>query len=166
MNISDLLAPDAIVPNLKAKTKSQLLRKLAACGNFQTRLPEKRILECLIEGERLGTTGVGQGIAIPHSRISGADKITGVFAKLENAVDYEAVDSRPVDLVFMLLAPENSGIDPLKALARISHLLRDQAICAKLRGSSSANAIYSILTENMGVRRATLPDFLLFGAGS
>ena len=90
---------------------------------------------------------MGQGIAIPHGRMAGVNKITGVFARLENAIDYEAVDSQPVDLVFMLLAPENAGADHLKALARVSRLLRNQAACEKLRAASTAEAIYAVFTD-------------------
>jgi PTS system nitrogen regulatory IIA component len=147
MNISDLLAPDAVIPALKAQTKKQLLQELAARAALQTRLPEKRIFETLIERERLGTTGVGQGIAIPHGRMADVTRITGVFARLEGGIDYEAVDSQPVDLVFMLLAPENAGADHLKALARVSRLLRNQATCEKLRAAGTAEAIYAILTD-------------------
>jgi PTS system nitrogen regulatory IIA component len=146
MNISDLLAPDAILPALKAQSKKQLLQELAARAHGQTRLPERRIFETLIERERLGTTGVGQGIAIPHGRMPEAKTITGLFARLENPIDYEAVDSQPVDLVFMLLAPENAGADHLKALARVSRLLRDKATCEKLRAANSAEVLYAILT--------------------
>jgi PTS system nitrogen regulatory IIA component len=147
MNISDLLAPDAVIPALKVQTKKQLLQELAARAFSLTRLPEKRIFETLIERERLGTTGVGAGIAIPHGRMAGVTQITGVFARLEGGLDYEAVDGQPVDLVFMLLAPENAGADHLKALARVSRLLRNQGLCEKLRAASSAEAIYALLTE-------------------
>ncbi len=126
MNISDLLVPEAVIPALKVRTKKQLLQDLAARAHLQTRLPEKRIFETLIERERLGTTGIGAGIAIPHGRMAEAKTITDLFARLENGLDYEAVDSQPVDLVFMLLAPENAGADHLKALARVSRLLRDK----------------------------------------
>lgn len=146
MNISELLAPDAIVPALKAQGKKQLLQELAARAHAQTRLPERRIFETLMERERLGTTGVGQGIAIPHGRMAEAKTITGLFVRLETPIDYDAVDSQPVDLVFMLLAPENAGADHLKALARVSRLLRDKATCEKLRAASSAEALYAILT--------------------
>jgi PTS system nitrogen regulatory IIA component len=150
MNISDLLAPDAIIPALKAQNKKQLLQELAARAHGQTRLPERRIFETLIERERLGTTGVGQGIAIPHGRMAEATTITGIFARLETAIDYEAVDSQPVDLVFMLLAPENAGADHLKALARVSRLLRDKPTCEKLRAAGTAEALYAILTGSTG----------------
>ncbi|HEX3753468.1 MAG TPA: PTS IIA-like nitrogen regulatory protein PtsN [Rhizomicrobium sp.] len=145
MNISDLLAPEGILPALKAQSKKQLLQELAARAHVQTRLPERRIFETLVERERLGTTGVGQGIAIPHGRMPEAKKITGLFARLETPIDYEAVDSQPVDLVFMLLAPETAGADHLKALARVSRLLRNQGTCEKLRTADSAEALYAIL---------------------
>ena len=147
MNISDLLAPDAVIPALKVQNKKQLLQELAARAALQTRLPEKRIFETLIERERLGTTGVGQGIAIPHGRMGDVTRITSVFARLEGGLDYEAVDGQPVDLVFTLLAPENAGADHLKALARVSRLLRNQQTCDKLRAANSAEAIYAILTD-------------------
>ena len=150
MNISDLLAPDGVLAPLKAQSKKQLLQELAARAHAQTRLPEKNIFETLIERERLGTTGVGAGIAIPHGRMAGLATITGVFARLENGIDYDAVDSQPVDLVFMLLAPENAGADHLKALARVSRLLRNQPVCEKLRAAKSAEAIYAILTDQTG----------------
>ena len=104
-------------------------------------------LETLIERERLGTTGVGQGIAIPHGRLTEIKKITGIFAKLETPIEYEAVDNQPVELVFMLLAPEGAGADHLKALARVSRLLRNQTACDKLRKTTSGEAMYAILTE-------------------
>ena len=150
MNISDLLAPEAVLASLKAQTKKQLLQELAARAHARTHLPEKQIFETLNERERLGTTGVGAGIAIPHGRMTGVTTITGVFARLESAIDYEAVDGQPVDLVFMLLAPENAGADHLKALARVSRLLRNQQICEKLRAAQSAEALYAILIDQTG----------------
>jgi PTS system nitrogen regulatory IIA component len=146
MNIADLLAPDAVLAGVKAQSKKQLLQELAARAHGLTRLSERRIFETLVERERLGTTGVGAGIAIPHGRMAEAKTITGLFARLENSIEYEAVDSQPVDLVFMLLAPENAGADHLKALARVSRLLRDKAVCEKLRAAKSAEVLYAILT--------------------
>jgi nitrogen PTS system EIIA component len=150
MNISDLLSPDAILPALKVQSKKQLLQDLAGRAHLITRLPERRIFETLVERERLGTTGVGAGIAIPHGRIAEAKTITGLFARLETPIAYEAVDSQPVDLVFMLLAPEEAGADHLKALARVSRLLRGSATCEKLRAASSPEALYAILTTQNG----------------
>lgn len=150
MNISDLLAPDAVFPALKVQSKKQLLQELASRAATIIKIPERRIFETLIERERLGTTGVGQGIAIPHGRLSDIKTIAGLFARLETPIDYDAVDSQPVDLVFLLLAPEGAGADHLKALARVSRLLRNQAACEKLRAAKSAEAIYAILTEPTG----------------
>ena len=146
MNIADLLAPDAVLPALKVQSKKQLLQELASRSHALTHISERRIFETLVERERLGTTGVGTGIAIPHGRMTEVKTIIGIFARLESAIDYEAVDSQPVDLVFMLLAPENAGADHLKALARVSRLLRDKGACEKLRSASTAEAMYAILT--------------------
>ena len=146
MNIADLLVPDAVIPALKAQTKKQLLQELASRAHGLTRLSERRIFETLVERERLGATGVGSGIAIPHGRMAEAKPISGIFARLEHAIDNEAVDSQPADLVFMLPAPENAGADHLKARARASRLLRDKQTVEKLRTASSAEAINSILT--------------------
>lgn len=150
MDITDLLAPDAVIPALKVQGKKQLLQELAERAAQLTRLPERRIFETLVERERLGTTGMGQGIAIPHGRLLGLPKITGLFARLDPPIAYEAVDDQPVDLVFLLLAPEGAGADHLKALARVSRLLRNQAICEKLRAATDAEVIYSLLADSNG----------------
>ncbi len=147
MEIADLLTPDAILPMLKAQGKKQLLQELSEQAARLTGIPERRIFETLVERERLGSTGMGQGIAIPHGRLAGLSKIVGIFARLENPVPYDAVDNQPVDLVFLLLAPESSGADHLKALARVSRLLRNQTTCEKLRATSNAEVLYALLTE-------------------
>ncbi|HVZ91610.1 MAG TPA: PTS IIA-like nitrogen regulatory protein PtsN [Rhizomicrobium sp.] len=154
MNISDLLSPDAVIASSKAKNKKQLLQELAARAAALTGLAESKISEALIERERLGSTGVGQGIAIPHCRLAEIKAIVGVFARLEAAIDYDAVDKQPVDLVFMLLAPEAAGADHLKALARVSRLLRNQQTCEKLRAATKSEALYAILTEPSASARA------------
>jgi PTS system nitrogen regulatory IIA component len=102
----------------------------------------------LLERERLGTTGVGNGIAIPHGKLAGLKQLFGMFARLEQPVDFDAIDEQPVDLIFLLLAPEAAGADHLKALARVSRLLRDRSVCEKLRGANQADAIYALLTES------------------
>ena len=147
MNISDLLQPAAVIATLKVKSKKQLLQELAARAATIVHLPERKIFETLTERERLGTTGVGQGIAIPHGRLGDLAAITGFFVQLESPIDYDAVDNQPVDLVFMLLAPEGAGADHLKALARVSRLLRNQQVTEKLRAAKTAEAVYAILTE-------------------
>ncbi len=147
MEISDLISPEAVVAHLKAASKKQALQELAKYAAAVTHLPERRIYETLSEREKLGSTGMGQGIAIPHGRLAGVEKMTGLFARLDHAVDFGAPDDQPVDLVFLLLAPEDAGADHLKALARVSRLLRNQAVCEKLRASSEEAAIYALLTE-------------------
>ena len=146
MEIVDLLAPTAVIASLKAQSKKQLLQELSEHAAPLVKLPERRIFETLIERERLGSTGMGQGIAIPHGRMTGLARITGCFARLESPVAYDAVDNQPVDLVFMLLAPDNAGADHLKALARVSRLLRNQATCEKLRAASEPEVLYALLT--------------------
>ena len=150
MQIVDLLSPDGVVATLKVQGKKQLLQELSARAAALVRVPERRIYETLTERERLGTTGVGQGIAIPHGRLANLEKIVGLFVRLDAPIEYDAVDKQPVDLIFMLLAPEGAGADHLKALARVSRLLRNQAACEKLRAAKSAEALYAILSEPAG----------------
>jgi PTS system nitrogen regulatory IIA component len=147
MDVSDVLAPDAVIAALRVNGKKQLLQELSARAAQITGIPERKIYESLNERERLGSTGVGQGIAIPHSRLSEVKDIVGVFARLETPIDYDSVDKQPVDLVFMLLAPEGAGADHLKALARVSRLLRNRQACEKLRATTKPEALYAILTE-------------------
>ena len=147
MEITDLLASEAVVASLKVQSKKQLLQELSERAAKLTGLPERRILEVLTERERLGSTGMGQCIAIPHGRLAGLPKIVGLFVRLEAPIAYEAVDNQPVDLVFLLLAPQEAGADHLKALARVSRLLRNQATCEKLRAASKPEVLYALLTE-------------------
>ena len=135
---------------MKVQGKKQLLQELSTRAATLVRVPERRIYDTLTERERLGTTGVGQGIAIPHGRLANLEKIVGLFVRLETPIEYDAVDKQPVDLIFMLLAPEGAGADHLKALARVSRLLRNQAACEKLRAAKSAEALYAILSEPAG----------------
>ena len=148
MEIVDLISLEGIVANLRATSKKQALQDLARRAADVTGEPERAIFEVLIERERLGTTGVGNGIAIPHGKLPGLDRLYGLFARLETPIDFDAIDEQPVDLICLLLAPESAGADHLKALARVSRLLRDRSICEKLRGSDSAEAIYALLTES------------------
>ena len=127
------------------------MQELAAFGAKLTGQKEQEIFSVLLERERLGTTGVGHGVAIPHGKFSNLDKIYGVFAHMESPVDFESVDDKPVDLIFMLLVPEDAGADHLKALARISRLMRNKEVCEKLRGTDSAEALYALLgSSNLG----------------
>jgi PTS system nitrogen regulatory IIA component len=147
MEITDLLASEAVVASLKVQSKKQLLQELSERAAKLTGLPERRILEVLTERERLGSTGMGQGIAIPHGRLASLPKIVGLFVRLEAPIAYDAVDNQPVDLVFLLLAPQDAGADHLKALARVSRLLRNQTTCEKLRSASKPEVLYALLTE-------------------
>ena len=154
MEIADLLSPDAVLAHVKATTKKQVLQEMAHKAALLTQLPERRIFETLTEREKLGSTGMGQGIAIPHGRVGGVEKMTGLFAQLDHPVDFDSMDDQPVDLVFLLLAPEGAGADHLKALARVSRLLRNQTICEKLRAAPQAATLYALLTEPSAAQAA------------
>lgn len=147
MALADLLQQDAIIPALKVNSKKQLLQELAVKAAKLTGLPEREIFDVILQRERLGSTGVGHGIAIPHGKLGNIGTITGLFARLETPVDFEALDDEPVDLVFLLLAPEGAGADHLKALSRIARVLRDHDLVAKLRATDSASAIYAFLNQ-------------------
>jgi nitrogen PTS system EIIA component len=142
------------IADLRATAKKQVLQELAKRAASVTGESERMIFDVLLERERLGTTGVGNGIAIPHGKLPGLKRPYGVFARLEKPIDFEAIDEQPVDLIFMLLAPGSAGADHLKALARVSRLLRDRAVCEKLRGSDNADALYALLTETAATHAA------------
>lgn len=154
MEIIDLITPESVVAALRATSKKQALQDLADRASSITGLHERAIFDVLMERERLGTTGVGNGIAIPHGKLPSLERLYGVFARLEEPVDFQAIDDQPVDLVFLLLAPESAGADHLKALARVSRLLRDKGTCEKLRGTDSADALYALLTDSTENRAA------------
>lgn len=147
MALADILHPEGIIPALRVHTKKQLLVELAANASKITGIAEREIFDVVLQRERLGSTGVGAGIAIPHGKLKTLTKITGVFARLETPVDFEALDDQPVDLVFMLLAPEGAGADHLKALSRIARALRDQDLVARLRSSDTVPAIEACLNQ-------------------
>jgi PTS system nitrogen regulatory IIA component len=147
MDLADLISPEAIFPSLKAKSKKQALQELAHKAASLTGLEERKIYDTLMQREGLGSTGVGRGIAIPHGRVPTLRRIVSVFARLDEPIDFDALDSERVDLIFLLLAPEHAGADHLKALARISRLLREPASIERLRASKDRAALYSVLTE-------------------
>ena len=148
MLLSDFISPDSVVASLKAKTKKQLLQDLSARAARLTGLPERGIFDVLLQRERLGSTGLGHGIAIPHGKLAGLKRIVGIFARLAEPIDFDAVDGAKVDIVFLLLDPEGAGADHLKALARISRLLREGSAVEKMRASKDASALYAVLTED------------------
>ena len=129
----------------------------AAGGNIQRLrdgLNAATVVEALLAREALGPTGVGHGVALPHARLEGIDVVTGLFVLLEKPVDFGSVDRQPVDIAFALFAPENAGVEHLKALALVSRTLRDASICTKLRSNPSAETLYTILTETEGAKAA------------
>lgn len=148
MEIRDLLQPEAVIADLKAANKKQLLTELARYASRITGVNDRKIFETLLERERLGSTGVGSGIAIPHGKLPDFKRLYGVFARLERPVEFDSIDEQPVDLIFLLLAPEGAGADHLKALARVSRLLRDSSMCEKLRGAETADGLYMVLTQS------------------
>src|SRR5215468_6038906 len=147
MEIADLISPRSVIAQLRATNKKQALQELAKRAAAVTGVQERTIYDVLIERERLGTTGIGMGIGIPHGRLPGLGKLYGIFARLDRPVPFDAIDDQPVDLIFLLLAPESAGADHLKALALVSRLLRDRSVCEKLRGTDNADALYALLTD-------------------
>lgn len=154
MEIADLLSPQGVIPNLRATSKKQALQELARRAAELTGMHERAVFDVLLERERLGTTGVGNGIAIPHGKLPTLDRLHGLFARLERPINFESIDEQPVDLIFLLLAPESAGADHLKALARVSRLLRDKGVCEKLRGTDTCEGLFALLTESPASRAA------------
>ncbi len=146
MPLSDFIAPEAVIPALKVNNKKQAIQELSAKAAELTGQDERAIAEILLQREKLGSTGVGNGVAIPHGKLPKLNNLFGSFARLDRPIDFESLDSQPVDLVFLLLAPEAAGADHLKALARVARLLRDADVAHKLRESRDAAALYAVLT--------------------
>ena len=138
----------------KASSKKALLAELASRAAQLLKFEERRLFDRLLERERLGSTGIGGGIAIPHGRMTGLDRPRGLFARLAHPVDFDSIDERPVDIVFLLVAPEGAGADHLKALARVSRLLRDRSLVDKLRKTETADALYALLVEPVQAQSA------------
>ena len=155
MEIADLLiGPEAVLASVKASGKKALLAELASRAAGLYALDERRLFDRLVEREALGSTGVGGGIAIPHGRVATIASPCGLFARLAQPVAFDAIDERPVDVVFLLMAPEGAGADHLKALARVSRLLRDRSLVDKLRATESAEALYALLVEPIQAQSA------------
>ena len=147
MQLGTILKPDAVKSISSCTSKKRLFHDLGDLAESSYGLNADVVIEALMDRENLGPTGVGQGIALPHARISNAEKVLGLFLRLEKPLNFDAVDRQPVDLVFALIAPENAGVDHLKALALVSRTLRDPSFCAKLRANSDASTLHTILTE-------------------
>jgi nitrogen PTS system EIIA component len=147
LTLTDFVAPNAVVAGLKVNSKKQAIQELAARAAELTGQSEKEILEILLQREKLGSTGVGSGVAIPHGKLPKLGRLFGLFARLQRPIDFEALDNQPVDLIFLLLAPEAAGADHLKALARVARQLRDPEIARRLRESTDVDALHAVLAR-------------------
>jgi nitrogen PTS system EIIA component len=147
MPLLDFLDPQAVLPALRVSGKKQALQELASHAARLADLPETAIYEALLQRERLGSTGIGEGIAIPHGKLPGLTRIFGLLARLDKPVNFEALDSQPVDVLFLLLAPEGAGADHLKALARVARVLREPGLIERVRATRDPEALYAIMTE-------------------
>jgi PTS system nitrogen regulatory IIA component len=143
-DLSDLLSPQAVQAALVVPNKKALFQQLAGIAAKLVDADQRLIVDRLVERERLGSTGFGGGIAIPHGKIEGLDRVVGLFARLGSPIDFAAIDDLPVDLVFLLLSPVDAGVEHLKALARVSRRMRDKGFVAKLRGAGSDDALYAL----------------------
>ena len=154
MNIVSLLRPEAVKSVSTVSSKKMLLHALGDVSANVHDLDQEAIVRALQERETLGPTGVGHGVALPHARIAGLNEVKAVFIRLEKPIDFNAVDRQPVDLFFCLLAPENAGVEHLKALALVSRTMRDASICAKLRANDEPETLHAIIAETQRVNQA------------
>lgn len=154
MNLSALLKAEAVKVIGSASSKKRLLQDLGELAHTAYGMDQARVVEALMERESLGPTGVGNGIALPHARLDGIDDVTGAFILLEKPVEFDSIDRQPVDLVFALFAPQEAGVDHLKALALVSRTFRDEHVCKKLRANADSGTLYAILTSDQGMAAA------------
>ena len=148
MPLIDLVKPETVIPSLHGANKKQILQELSEEAAAVSGFDAREIRDALVQRERLGSTGIGAGIAIPHGKLASCQRIFGMFARLERPVDFEALDDAPVDLVFLLIAPESAGADHLNALSRVARAFRDQSLVATLRSTRDASALYSVLVRS------------------
>ena len=154
MALLDFLSPDAVVPALRANSKKQVLQELSVQAAKLTGLDERTVFEALLQRERLGSTGIGEGLAIPHGKLPNLDRLFGLVARLDKPIDFEALDGQPVDILFLLLAPEGAGADHLKALARVARALREPGMLDRIRKTRDADALYAVLSQTSATRAA------------
>ena len=154
MELYNLLHPEAVKVVAAASSKKRVLHDMAQLAGNCYDMRAEVLLEALLEREKLGPTGVGNGVALPHARSMDVGRVCGAFILLESPVDFGSVDKLPVDVIFGLFAPENAGVDHLKALAKVSRTLRDSSICAKLRANPDQQTLFTILTENQKIQAA------------
>ncbi len=148
MEMRDLLtSPQAVVVGLDVSSKKQAFQHLSKVAARQSGATDRMVFDMLTERERLGSTAVGHGVAIPHARPEGIDRIYAVFAQLADPIPFDAPDDQPVDLIFLMLAPAGEGADHLKALARVARSMRNAELCSKIRAAGSASMIFDLLTE-------------------
>jgi PTS system nitrogen regulatory IIA component len=145
MALLDFLSPEAVVPALRGSSKKQVLQELSAQAGKLTGLDGHSVFEALLQRERLGSTGIGEGLAIPHTKLTSLDRLFGLVARLEKPIDFDALDGQPVDVLFLLLAPEAAGADHLKALARVARVLREPGVLDRVRATRDANALYAVM---------------------
>ncbi|CUH39919.1 Nitrogen regulatory protein [Jannaschia seosinensis] len=154
MRVNEILVSRAVKVFPKASSKKRLFCDLAQIAQDVHGVDYTTAFAALQDREGLGTTGVGDGIALPHARLPGLDQVHGVFVRLETPLDFDAMDRKPVDLIFALFAPEGAGVTHLKALALVSRTLRDPALCTKLRANSDPGLLYTLLTESQASQAA------------
>lgn len=147
MKISEIMSVNSIVLSIKANNKRQLLQELAKKASEVSGINDRTIFDTILERENLGSTGFGGGTALPHGRLDELTKVYGIFARLNTPIDFDSIDGKPVDLVFLLISPESSGADHLTALAQISRILKDEATCTKLRAAGSKEEIHALLNN-------------------
>lgn len=154
MDLSTILKPEAVRVVTAASSKKRLLQEFGDLAEAAYQMNAQTVVDALLERENLGPTGVGHGVALPHARLDGLDNVSGAFILLEKPVDFNAVDRQPIDIAFALFAPEEAGVEHLKALAKVSRRLRESAICAKLRANPVPATLFTILTEGDTVQAA------------
>lgn len=154
MDLSGILKPEAVKVFSAASSKKRLFQEIGDIAQSAYGLKTGATVEALMERESLGPTGVGHGVALPHARLPDLDKVVGAFVMLEKPIDFSAVDRQPVDIAFALFAPDDAGVDHLKALALVSRTLRDTDLCAKLRANLDPSTLYTLLTEPNSVQAA------------
>ncbi|MEM6627298.1 MAG: PTS IIA-like nitrogen regulatory protein PtsN [Pseudomonadota bacterium] len=153
-NLSGLLLADAVLPKAQGGSRKNLISELSGALAKATGLDQRAVFDAVLERERLGSTGVGEGVAIPHARVEGVSKPVGGFARLETPIEFDAIDDRPCDLVFMLLAPISAGADHLRALAKVSRVLRQEDVRKALRDAHSVEAVLAILSGTTATNAA------------
>jgi PTS system nitrogen regulatory IIA component len=147
VKITDFLSPETIVPALASRDKNAALEEMAGYLGSTHRLDKGKVLKVLLDRERISTTAIGEGVAIPHGKLSGVDRVLGVFARSPEGIDFASLDGAPTHLFFVLVAPENAAADHLKALARISRLLKDEAFRRRLMAGQSSQELYTTILE-------------------